>query len=47
MGFGGMGVRPTGAGTNPFAAQSGFGNSPFGQPTKPNQQQANDPFGNL
>jgi hypothetical protein len=47
MGFGGMGARPTGAGTNPFAGQPSFGNSPFGQPPKSNQQQVNDPFGNL
>jgi hypothetical protein len=49
MGFGGMGARPMGAGTNPFAAQSqsSFGNSPFGQQPKQNQQQINDPFGNL
>jgi len=42
MGFGGMGARPMGAGTNPFAGQSSFGQQP-----KPNQQQINDPFGNL
>ena len=43
-----MGMRPTGTTTNPFAAQPSFGNAPFGQPTKPNQQQqVNDPFGNL
>ncbi len=47
MGFGGMGSRPMGAGTNPFAAQPSFGNTPFGQQPKPNQQQMNDPFGNL
>ncbi|CAF4264269.1 unnamed protein product [Rotaria socialis] len=47
MGFGGMGARPMGAGTNPFAAQPQFGASPFGQQPKPNQQQVNDPFGNL
>ena len=47
MGFGGMGARPTGAGTNPFATQSSFGNSPFGQQPNPNQSQVNDPFGNL
>jgi len=46
MGFGGMGARPVGAGTNPFAAQP-FGNSAFGQQPKQNQQQINDPFGNL
>jgi hypothetical protein len=42
-----MGPRPTGANTNPFAAQPSFGNSPFGQQQKPNQQQINDPFGDL
>jgi hypothetical protein len=48
MGFGGMAARPMGAGTNPFAAQQpSFGNSPFGQQPKQNQQQINDPFGNL
>ena len=47
MGFGGMGARPMGAGTNPFAGQPSFGNSPFGQPAKPTQPQINDPFGSL
>jgi len=42
-----MGTRPMGAGTNPFAAQPSFGNSAFGQQPKKNQQQVNDPFGNL
>jgi len=44
-----MGTRPTmgSTNTNPFAAQPSFGNSPFGQPTKPNQTQINDPFGSL
>ncbi|CAF3711130.1 unnamed protein product [Rotaria sordida] len=47
MGFGSMGPRLTGAGTNPFAAQPSFGASPFGQQPKQNQQQVNDPFGSL
>ncbi|CAF0946094.1 unnamed protein product [Adineta steineri] len=48
MGFGGMAARPMGANTNPFAAQpTSFGTSPFGQQPKPNQQQVNDPFGDL
>ncbi|CAF0758331.1 unnamed protein product [Rotaria sp. Silwood1] len=47
MGFGSMGPRPMGAGTNPFAAQPSFGASPFGQQPKQNQQQVNDPFGSL
>lgn len=47
MGFGGMGAQSMGANTNPFAAPTSFGNSPFGQQPKTNQQQVNDPFGNL
>lgn len=47
MGFGGMAPRPMAATTNPFAAPSPFGTTPFGQQPKPNQQQVNDPFGSL
>jgi hypothetical protein len=42
MTFGGMGNYPTsGVENNPFAAQTSYGNSLL------NQQQVNDPFGNL
>jgi hypothetical protein len=41
MGFNGMNNQATNIGTNPFAAQPFYGTS------LSNQQQVNDPFGNL